>query len=217
MRQTLTLLREKLSDPTRKINTRVEAFVQRAIAQYELAVKASIGMPTYSDDVTLQYEAPTDIPTAPLSGYQLIQRTAYIVKLATVGTTAGGFNAILSSTDLAPYVSSSTGSTFFRVKKVTSWTAPRADGSLTQGTFAGVSVAPTTQSGGTEVMPTWYENWTPVGQGFAGIVTHFPLGDFPQLSSTSAETILTHFTALGGTGGVTGVPVIFHVQIECLV
>jgi len=214
MKTRLEGLKAYLSDPTRRPSPRVVKFVQSAIAQYELAVKAALGMPTFTDSVTLQHEAPKDIPTAPISGYQLLQRVCFLVKLASSGTTAGGFFAQLIASDLADYVGTKT---YYRVRKVTSWTAPRADGTFNQASFAGVEVPVSQGSSGTEVMPIWSENWTPAGSGFAGIVTQYPLGDFPQLSTTDTTVILSHFTALGGTGGVTGVPVVFHVEIECLV
>jgi len=214
MKERLELLKNYLSDPNRQTSAPIRKFVKSAITQYELAVKASIGMPTYSDSVTTQVEAGTDIPTIPLSGYQLIQRTCQVVKSAASGTTAGGFFATLSSADLLAFVSPS--SKFYRIKKVTSWTVPRADGNLAQGTFAGVAV-PQSSAAGNTVQAIWSENWTPVGQGFAGIVTRFPLGDFPQYDAATSVNILNHFTSLGNTGGITGVPVVMHVEIECLI
>lgn len=202
------------SDPTRQASPRIIAFLKRAQHHYDLAVRASIGMPGFSDCVTTQTEGPRDIPTVPLSGYQLIKRVCYIAKTATNGSTAGGFFATLIPTDLAPFVGPSQ---FFRVSKITSWTVPRADGNVNQGTFAGVSVPAGDQTLGTENLPIWSENFTPVGQGFASIVTHYPLGDFPQYNDTGSGTICNHFTSLGGTGGVTGIPVIFHVEIETLI
>jgi len=215
MKERLIGLKAFLSDPSRTPSIRVVKWVNRAIAQYETAVKNALGMPTFSDSVVLQHEAPKDIPTVPLEGYQLLQRVCYIVKLANQGTTAGGFFAQLTAADLAPFVGTQK---YYRVRKVTSWTAPRADGTANQASFAGVAVPVTDATGGTEVMPIWSENWTPIGQGFAGVVTQYPLGDFPQLNtSQTTVNILTHFTALGGTGGVTNVPVVFHVEIECLI
>jgi len=203
------------SDPTRVPGPRIIAFLKRAQHHYELAVKASIGMPGFSDCVTTQSEGPKDIPTVPLSGFQLIKRVCYIAKPATLGTAAGGFFATLFSVDLAPFVGTSN---FYRVSKITSWTVPRQDGSVNQGTFAGVSVPAGDQTLGTENLPIWSENFTPVGQGFASIVTHYPLGDFPQYAVTgTSHTICNHFTSLGNTGGVTNIPVVFHVEIETLI
>lgn len=205
------------SDPTRQPSARVAKFLNNAIAQYEKSVKASIGMPTYSDSVVTQVSGPRDIPTVPLSGFQLIERLCYVPKLASSGSTAGGFFANLLASDLTPFVNPSSGK-YFRVKKVTSWTVPRQDGNINQGNFAGVSVPASTGTQGTEVMPIWSENYTPPGQGFSSIETRYPLGDFPQVSAEGADvTILSHFTSLGNSGGVTNVPVIFHVTIECLV
>jgi hypothetical protein len=202
-------------DPLRKPGPKALEFLKRAIAQYENALKASIGMPGFSDCVTTQGEASKDVPTVPLQGYQLIKRVCYVPKLATLGATAGGFYASLFNTDLASFVGSQA---YFRVSKITSWTVPRQDGTANQSTFAGVSVPAGTESGGTENLPIWSENFTPVGQGFAGIVTRYPLGDFPQYSEIGATVLIcNHFTSLGGTGGVTGVPVIFHVEIETLI
>jgi len=204
------------SDPTRKVTPHVAKWMQNACATYKGYVERSLGMPGYSESVTTQKEAPPDIPTVPLSNYQLVRRVCYIAKSATSGTAAGGFFSQLSDTDLTPFVSPSSG-TFFRISKVTSWTVPRADGTLTQGTFAGVAVPGSAGTNG-EIMPIWSENFTPVGQGFAGIVTQFPLGDFPLYTTSGAAVpILNHFTSLGGTGGVTGVPVVFHVEIETLI
>lgn len=217
MKERLLLLKQYLSDPNRQTSDAIRSFVNRAVVQYERAAKASIGMPTYADSVTRQFEAPKDIPTVPLDGYQLVQRTCAVEKLASLGATAGGFFAQLSSNDLAPFVGST--SKFYRIKKVTSWTVPRADGNLTQGTFAGVAVPQGVPGGGSSVTPIWSENWTPVGQGFAGVVTQYPLGDFPQYQADASPNnlVLNHYTALGGTGGVINVPVVFHVVIECLI
>jgi len=203
------------ADPTRVAGPRIIAFLKRAQHHYELAVKASIGMPGFSDCVTTQREGPRDIPTVPLSGYQLIKRVCYVPKSATQGTTAGGFYATLSNADLAPFVGPAT---FFRVSKITSWSVPRQDGNANQGTFAGVSVPAGDATQGTENLPIWSENFTPVGQGFASIVTQFPLGDFPQYADNStAQVLCLHYTSLGNTGGITGIPVVFHVEIETLI
>lgn len=211
MKKTVDGLRAYLSDPTKKPSNRAIEMYNKAVQRYEQAVKASIGMPTYSDSVTLQHEAPKDIPTLPLDGFQLVQRTCLIEKLAALGSTAGGFYANLIPSDIAPF----TKGKYFRVRKVTSWTGTTY-GNVGSG-FAGVQVPVSTGTEGTEVMPMWSENWTPIGQGYAGIVTQYPLGDFPQIDNTSTIAIVSHYTALGGTGGVTGVPVIFHVEIECLI
>lgn len=212
MKKRLDGLLAYLNDPSKQASARVREFVHGAVEQYELALKASVGMPTYTDCVTLQSQAPVDIPTLPLDGFQLLQRTVPVSKLANLGTTAGGFYAELLPADIAQFV----GSSFFRVKNVTSWTVPRADGSLTQGTFAGVQIPAGGESGGTENLPIWSENWQPVGQGFAGITTQYPLGDFPQYASSATTFITRHYTALGGVGGVTNVPVVFHATIEYL-
>lgn len=200
-----------LQDPNRRVPQHVATWVNKAISFYESAVKASIGMPTFSDSVVLQNEAPKDIPTLPLDGYQLVQRTCLVEKLASSGTTGGGFYAPLLASDLLPFAKSS----YFRVASVTSWTGT-IYGSTGSG-FAGVSVPGVGPTGGTEIMPIWSENWTPIGQGYAGITTRFPLGDFPQYMTSESTLILNHYTALGGAAGVTNVPVIFHVTIECLV
>jgi len=202
------------SDPTKQVTPHVKKWIQNACDQYKVAVERSIGMPGFSDSVTNQREAPRDIPTVPLANYQLVQRTCYIPKLAASGTAAGGFFAALNSVDLDPFVSPQN---YYRIKKITSWTVPRADGNLAQGTFAGVSVAGSAGSNG-EIMPIWSENWTPVGQGFAGIVTQYPLGDFPLYQAAGSSVLIcNHYTSLGGTGGVQNVPVVFHVEIEGLI
>jgi len=218
LRSIIDAIKRDINSPFRKPSKGAKSFLKDAIAAYELVLKASLGTPTYSDNSTLQYEGPNDIPTAPLSGLVPVQRTAYIIKNATSGTTAGGFYADLVASDFVPWTSSTTGK-YFRVKQVTSWTCNRADGSLTQGTFAGVNVPVQFGSSGTEILPAWSENWEPIGQGFASIVTKFPLGAYPLYSGVSTDTtiICSHFTSLGGTGGVTGVPVVFHVVIESLI
>lgn len=211
MKDRLILLSKYLSDPTRQPSPRVVKFYNNAVKAYEKAVKSSIGMPTYSDSVTTQSEAPADIPTLPLDGYQLVHRVCHVQKLASLGAAAGGFYATLFATDLAPFVKNN----FFRIKSVTSWTVNLPD-KVGSG-FAGVQVPYAPATDGTEVMPIWCENWTPIGKGYAGIKTLFPLGDFPQVSAVVTTPIVNHFVSLGGTGGVTGVPVVFHAEIECLV
>jgi len=211
MKGRLISLSKYLSDRNRQPSPRVVAFYNNAVKTYERAVKANLGMPTYSDSVTLQSEAPPDIPTLPLDGYQLLSRVCLVTKLASQGATAGGFFCNLIGSDLAPFVKTG----YYRIKSVTSWTANLPDKVGTG--FAGVSVPVGLATSGTEIMPIWSENWTPVGKGYAGIKTLYPLGDFPQVETTSTGVILTHFTSLGGVGGVAGVPVVFHVEIECLI
>lgn len=199
----------------RKPGKGFSAALDKWVAEYERQLKSSVGMPTNEDSVTTQSEAPRDIPTMPLDGYQLLKRKCYLVKLASSGTTAGGFYAELNSVDLLPFIDGP--QKVFRVSKVSSWTAYRADGSGNSG-FAGVSVAPKDGSSATDsIMPIWSENWTPIGEGYAGITTMFPAGDFPYIQTSVNSTLLSHFTSLGGTGGVTGVPVIFHVTLEYLI
>jgi len=218
LRTIIDEIKADVHSPFRKPSKGAKSFLKDAIAKYEQVLKASLGVPTYTDDSTLQYEAPNDIPTASLSGLVPVQRTAYIVKLASSGTTAGGFYADLVASDFVPWTSSNTGK-YFRVKEITSWTVPRADGAVNQASFAGVQIPVQFGSSGTEILPAWSENWEPVGQGFAGVRTKFPLGDYPLYSGVSTDTtiICSHFTALGGTGGVTGIPVVFHAVIESLI
>jgi len=218
LKKIIQAIKADVHSPFRKPSKGAKSFLKDAIAMYDRVLKDSLGVPTYSDASTLQSEAPNDIPTAPLSGLVPVQRTAYVEKLASSGTSAGGFYADLVSSDLGSWISNSTGK-YFRVKSVTSWTVNRADGSLTQGTFAGVNVPVQFGSSGTEILPAWSENFEPIGQGFAGIKTQFPLGDFPLYSGVSTDNtiICSHFTSLGGTGGVTGIPVVFHVIIETLI
>jgi hypothetical protein len=215
-KENINTLQALFSDPFRKPSSEAKAFLRQAIADYKKTAERMIGMPTYTDNTTLQYEAPNDIPTVPLSGLVPVQRTAYIAKVATGGSTGGGFFATLATGDLVPWVSTASGGVF-RVKQITSWTVPRSDGSILQGTFAGVAVPASSGSAGTEVTPIWSENWEPVGQGFAGIVTKFPLGAYPLYATGTAEVICSHYTSLGGVGGVTNIPVIFHVVIESLI
>jgi hypothetical protein len=218
MRDSLLNLQKEIAEgasqgrlPDKKLRKCLKSWIET----YEKAAKASIGLPTVSDSVTTQREAPKDIPTAPLSSFQLLSRTCYLVKLASSGTTAGGFYATLNTNDLNLYIGTNK---TYRVKRVTSWTAYRADGTGNSG-FAGVQVPGADGSSPSDsIIPIWSENYTPIGQGYAGIVTEYPSGDFPYYSiSATPTTILNHFTSLGGTGGITGVPVVFHVQIECLI
>lgn len=171
---------------------------------------SQVGPATREDDVLAIREAPMDIPPLALKGYQLLERTVRIDKLATGGGTAGGFYAILAASDLTPYSAGG-----FRVKKVTSWSAPC--GNVTESQFAGLQVAGSYATSGTESLPTWVENWTRIGNGFAGVEVEWPMGDFLLFETSSTTTIATHYTALGGAGGVTGIPVVFDVIIECLI
>jgi len=212
----ITTLESIINDPFRKPSKAAKSFLKDAISDYRRIQERSVGMPTYTDNATLQYEAGNDIPTVPLSGLVPVQRTAYIVKLASTGTTAGGFYCTLATGDFTPWVSVNSGY-IFRIKQITSWTVPRIDGTANQSSFAGVAVPAATGSAGTEVTPIWSENFEPVGQGFAGIVTKYPLGAYPLYQTTVGEVICSHYTSLGGTGGVTGVPVVFHVVIETLI
>jgi len=201
------------SNPRKTVNCpKVRSWLKGASDMLEASMKAAIGLPSYSEGVTLQYEAPKDVPTLPLDGYQLIQRMCLVHKLASSGTTAGGFYADLLASDLKNFTTNQ----YYRVKCVTSWTTSRGDNTGNT-SFAGVSVPVQYGSSGTEVMPIWSENHTPIGQGFAGIRTMFPLGNYPLYSEADTTVICSHFTALGGTGGITGMPVTFIVEIEALI
>lgn len=191
---------------------KIRQWLKEATHMLETAVKTSIGMPAYSDGVTMQFEAPPDVPTLPLEGYQLVQRFCKVDKLANSGTTAGGFYADLIASDLKNF----TGNQYYRIKAVTSWTTQRGDNTGNT-SFAGVSVPVQYGSSGTEVLPIWSENKTPIGKGFAGIKTMFPLGNYPLYSDADSTIICSHFTSLGGTGGIAGCPVVFMVEIEALV
>lgn len=214
LRERLLALQRFLQGNPKKIVDcpKVRSWLERASAMLDVAAKAAIGMPAYADGVTSQYEAPTDVPTLPLDGYQLVQRWCLVPKLASSGTTAGGFYADLIASDLKDFTTNQ----YYRVRSVTSWTTSRGDNSGNT-SFAGVSVPVQYGTSGTEVMPIWSENRTPIGQGFAGIRTDFPLGDFPLHSEADTTIICSHFTSLGGTGGITGMPVVFMVEIEALI
>lgn len=213
-------LRERLKEirafmdahPRALCDKKVRQWLKGANSMLEAAVRAGIGMPSYTDGVTNQYEAPPDVPTLPLDGYQLIQRMCLVTKLASSGTTAGGFYADLIASDLKDFTTNQ----YYRVRRVSSWTTSRGDNTGNTA-FAGVSVPVQYGTSGTEVLPIWSENRTPVGQGFSGIITEFPLGDFPLYSEADTTIICSHFTSLGGTGGITGMPVVFCVEIEALI
>jgi len=199
----------------RKPKNGFNVVLNKWVEEYERQLKASVGMPTSSDSVTTQFEAPRDIPTMPIEGYQLLKRKCYFTKKADQGTTAGGFYAEFTTSDLANFIDGTV--KFFRVSKVSSWTAYKADGTGNSG-FAGVYVASAKGSAESDsITPIWSENWTPIGEGYAGITTVYPAGDFPFYTTATNVLVLTHFTAIGGTGGITGVPVVFHVDIEYLI
>jgi hypothetical protein len=167
------------------------------------------------DGVITFREGDHDIPPAPLTGYMEVEYRARITKLATEGTSAGGFYASLKTSDLAPWVGNS--SSLFRVKKISSWTAVQPTNGAGTG-YHSSDILGQTGSEGTEILPSWVENWTSIGQGFAGIVSEFPLGALPIMSASgTAATIGNFFTALGGTNGASGIPVILDVVFACLV
>jgi hypothetical protein len=170
-----------------------------------------------NDGVITFREAEHDIPPMPLSGYMEVEYKARITKLATQGGTGGGFYASLLSSDLAPWIGTS--SSLFRVKKITSWTASRSDAAGSNNTqYHSSDILGQTGADGTEILPSWVENWTSIGQGFAGVAAEFPLGSLPVMSASgTATTIGNFFTALGGAGGVSGIPVILDVVFACLV
>jgi uncharacterized short protein YbdD (DUF466 family) len=213
MRERLGELRAFMdAHPKAFADNKVQKWLRGASNMLEAAARAAIGMPSYTDGVTNQYEAPPDVPTMPLDGYQLVHRMCLVTKLASSGTTAGGFYADLVATDLKNFTTNQ----YYRVRAVTSWTTSRGDNAGNTA-FAGVSVPVQYGTSGTEVLPIWSENRTPIGQGFAGIKTEFPLGDFPLYSEADTTIICSHFTSLGGTGGITGMPVVFAVEIEALI
>jgi len=170
-----------------------------------------------SDGVITFKEAPHDIPPMPLTGFTEVEYRVRITKLATQGSAAGGFYAALLSTDFAPWVGSSSG--LFRLKSLTSWTGARSDaGSSNNTQYHSSDILGQTGAEGTEILPSWVENWTSLGQGFAGVLSQFPMGSFPVMSSSgTATTVANLFATLGGAGGVSGIPIIMDVVFACLV
>jgi hypothetical protein len=102
---------------------------------------------------------------------------------------------------------------------VKSWTVPRFNSGASAAEFSAVSVPLQEGSNGTEVMPAWESNWTRVGSGFSGLITKFPLGDFPLFPTGGNSSILTHFIGDGYTGGdaTNFLSVVFDVILECLI
>lgn len=188
-----------------KPSAKVRKSLLRSIEYYN-----DVGPTNLIDDVVSVKEAPFDIPPLALKGFQFLERRVRIYKSATFGTTAGGFNAILAASDLAGYSAGS-----FRIKRIVSWTAPT--NAATESQFAGLLLAGSSGSDGTEALPTWVENFTRIGSGYAGLDVSYPLGDFLLFTNSATTTIATHFTGLGGAQGVSGIPVVFDVWLECLI
>lgn len=188
-----------------RVRNRVKKLLQIA--------SADVTTPSLSDDVTVLTEGALDLPPVPRSGSQVIERKVRIFKQANAGTTITGFYAPLTTTDMNPFTQG-----YARLKQVESWTIPRDDG---KGNVEMSSVQVLHQEGasGTEVMPTWSTNWTRVGQGYSGIKTDFPLGDFPLFPTGSTVNLVNHFVGIGGSGASATdfLWVVFDVVLECLI
>jgi hypothetical protein len=174
--------------------------------------RSLVGDAGLSDDVTTITEGPFDLPPVPLNGSTIIERRCRIQKLANQGTAAGGLYAALTTTECAAYSDG-----VFRIKEVRSWTIPNATAGASAAEFSAVQVPLQEGASGTEVMPAWESNWTRVGTGFSGLITKFPLGDFPLFPSGTPTTILNHFIGDGYVGSATGLSVVFDVLLECLI
>lgn len=206
---------EKLRQLQEKYPTcpRVSGWLRRFMDKVHTSERM-VGDATLSDDVTTISEGPFDLPPVPLNGSTIIERKCRIQKVANSGTTAGGLYAALTTADLAAYSDG-----VFRVKEVKSWTIPKYNSGASAAEFSAVSVPVQEGNSGTEVMPAWESNWTRVGSGFSGLVTKFPLGDFPLFPSGGTATLLSHFVGDGFTGGSATefLSVVFDVVLECLI
>lgn len=192
-------------DGNRPINDAVRKSLIRTINT--LSSNSNVGPTNLSDDVMSIRSAPHEIPAVALSGFQFLERRVRVTKLATSGTAAGGFYASLLPTDFSLYTTS-----LFRIKKITSWTASVNSGTDSQ--FAGLNTLEAQGSSGTEALPSWTEDFTRIGNGYAGVEVSYPMGDFLLFADTATAAIANHYTSLGGTGGVTGIPVVFDVIAE---
>lgn len=203
-------LPEVVAELRRHLATNPNPSIRRTLRRNLDYYTGAVTTPSIDDDVVTVKEAPYDIPPLALKGSQIIERRVRIEKLANGGTTAGGFYAELTAADLKVY---STGG--FRIKKLISWTAPVNNSTESQ--FAGLLISGSAGSQGTESLSTWSENWTRIGTGFAGLEASFPLGDFLLFVQSDTTVIATHFTGLGGSGGASGIPVVFDVWLETLI
>jgi len=190
----------------------IQGAVRKCLANtiQTLSSNSNVGPTNSRDDVMSIRSAPHEIPAVALSGYQFLERRIRISKLAILGTAAGGFYASLIPTDFSNYTTA-----YFRIKRITSWTAPVNSGTESQ--FAGLNTVVATGAEGTEALPSWTEDYTRIGNGYAGIEVTYPMGDFLLFAETGTAVIANHYTSLGGTGGASGIPVVFDVIAEVLI
>jgi hypothetical protein len=144
-------------------------------------------------------EAPFDIPVIAEDGATVIQRHVRVIKAASSGTAGSGYYAQLLPTDLADFGQPATSGV--KIKKITSYTLGAEE----------ATVAIATNST-TELLGASVTNFTRIGAGFCGIVTDFPLGDFPLFLLNSTASILGH-----NVGTTSGLKVIFDCIIEILI
>jgi len=144
-------------------------------------------------------EAPFDIPVIAEDGATIIERHVRVVKAAGNGSATSGYYAQLFPTDLADYGQLSSSGT--KIKRITSYSLGSEEARVA------VQTSKTNELLGASV-----SNYTRIGSGFCGIVTDYPLGDFPLYILNETGDILGH-----NVGKQSGLSVIFDVILEILI
>lgn len=144
-------------------------------------------------------EAPFDIPVIAEDGATIIERHVRVVKPASSGTAGSGYYAQLLPTDLADYGQLSTSGV--KIKRVTSYSLGSEE--------ARVAIQTTSND---ELLGAAVSNYTRIGEGFCGIVTDYPMGDFPLFLLNESSDILGH-----NVGSQSGLKVIFDVIMMILI
>jgi len=151
-----------------------------------------------SEQTTTMFEGPYDIPVANENGATPIERKVRIVKMASAGSATSGFYAQLKPSDFVDYVQLATSG--FKIKEITSWSTSSEE--------AIVAFQTTSND---ELLGNSVSNWTRIGEGFCGIITKFPMGDWPLYLANETADIIGHNV------GANSQKVIFDVILELLI
>jgi len=152
-----------------------------------------------SEHTTTMFEGPFDIPVVNQDGATPIERKVRIVKAATAGSATSGYYANLVPGDFIDYVQLATSG--FKIKEITSWSLGSEE-----------AIVAFQTSSSDELLGNSVSNFTRIGEGFCGIITKFPMGDWPLYLANETANIIGH-----NVGSQAALKVVFDVILELLI
>jgi hypothetical protein len=152
-----------------------------------------------SEQTTTMFEGPFDIPVVNQDGATPIERKVRIIKSATAGSATSGYYANLVPGDFIDYVQLATSG--FKIKEITSWSLGSEE-----------AIVAFQTSSSDELLGNSVSNFTRIGEGFCGIITKFPMGDWPLYLANETANIIGH-----NVGSQAALKVVFDVILELLI